>query len=348
MGKVVKLLGLLLVLVVAGAAVFVATFKPKSAPASTEVVERTPARLARGKYLVDAVLGCMDCHAKHDLSRFGGPLVGPEGGGDPQCWDETYGMPGRVCIPNITPDKETGIGAWSDGEIIRAIREGINREGKGLFPSMPYNQYRALSDEDVRAVVVYLRALPPAQQQIAKSEIKFPVSFFVKMVPKPVDGPVAEPNRDDRVAYGKYLAKVSGCQFCHTPVDGKHQPIEAMAFAGGYEFKGPWGVVRSSNLTPHETGLGARDEKAFVGMFKAFDVPAADLPTVPLSQATVMPWLARARMTEADLGAVHAFLRTVPPVDRVIEKRPLPSLPARQAGGSAPAAEPAAPAPAAK
>lgn len=325
MKRAIKIVGLVLVLVVGGVAVFVATFKPKSRPAVAGVVEATPARVERGRYLVESTLGCLDCHSKRDLSRFGAPAVGPAGaGGD--CLGAEFGMPGRVCPPNLTPDAETGLGAWSDGEVARAIREGVDKDGRGLFPFMPFTEYSALSDEDTNAVIAYLRSLPPVKNAVPDTQINFPVSFFVKMAPKPLAGPVAEPPRQDRLAYGRYLARVAGCQSCHTPVDGKHRPLPGLEFAGGREFKGPWGVLRSSNLTPHATGLGDRDEKAFVGMFKAFAVPVADLPAVPLSQATVMPWLSIAKMAEEDLGAIHAFLRTVAPVDRVVEKRPRPEM----------------------
>jgi hypothetical protein len=86
--------------------------------------------------------------------------------------------------------------------------------------------------------------------------------------------------------------------------------------------------MRSSNLTPHATGLGDRTEAQFVGMFKAFDLPVAELPEVPIDQNTMMPWLTRAKLTEADLGAIYAYLRTVRPINRTVQKRSKPPLPA--------------------
>mgnify|MGYP006174588741 CR=1 FL=1 len=127
---------------------------------------------------------------------------------------------------------------------------GIGHDGRALFPMMPYTQYRAISDDDMRAVVAYLRSLPPVKNAVPATQINFPVSFFIKMAPQPLEGAVASPDQNDPVAYGKYLAKVSGCQFCHTPVDSKHQPIPGMDFSGGQEFPGPWGIVRSANITP--------------------------------------------------------------------------------------------------
>jgi mono/diheme cytochrome c family protein len=331
MPKIVKLALLAAAAMLGGLALFVLTFRPKARAAPSEVIERTPARLERGKYLVESALGCNDCHAKRDFSRFGGPVVGASGAGN-DCFGPEFGLPGKVCVPNITPDNATGLGGWTDGEILRALREGVNREGRALF-MMPYTEYRALSDEDARAVVAYLRALPPVAHQVPATEIKFPVSFFIKFGPKPLLAPVPEPDHGDRVAYGGYLAKVGNCQACHTPVDGRHLPVRGKEFAGGQEFKGPWGVVRSANISPHEAGLGQRDEKAFVGMFKAFDGPDADIPAVPADKNTAMSWLSRSHMTEADLGAIYAFLKTVPAQSQVIEKRPLPVMPSAKDGG---------------
>jgi mono/diheme cytochrome c family protein len=327
MKKALKVVGIILVVAVGGLAVFVATFKPRQRAAATETIERTPERVEHGRYLVESVLGCMDCHSRRDMSRFGGPLAGPAGAGG-ECLGPEAGAPGRICAPNITPDSETGLGAWSDGEILRAIREGVDRQGQALFPMMPYTEYAALSDEDARAVVAYLRSLPPVKNAVPDSELGFPVSFFIKMAPQPLAGPVPEPDRADRVAYGKYLARVGGCQFCHTPIDDKHRPLAGQEFSGGHDFKLPGGaVVRSANITPHATGLGGRDEEAFVGMFKAFALPEADLPRVALGQNTAMPWLSLAHMTEPDLRAIYAYLRTVKPIDRVVDKRPHPPMP---------------------
>jgi len=323
--KVLVSVLLAIVLALIGALVFVLVSGPSQRPASTERVEITPARLQRGKYLAEAVLGCFDCHSDHDYEKYGAPAIGPAGAGG-ICMTEAQGFPGDICMPNITPDTQTGLGGWTDGEIMRAIREGVDRNGKALFPLMPYRQYAAISDEDTRAVVAYLRSLPPVNKATAERRVDLHWRLGIKLVPRALEGPVPEPNRQDRVAYGQYLAKVSGCLFCHTPVNRTHEPISGMEFAGGQELPGG---VRSPNLTPHPTGMGDRTEAQFVAMFKAFEIPAGDLPAVPVKDNTQMPWLSRAKLTEADLGAIYAYLRTVRPVDRVVQKRPLPKLPAR-------------------
>ena len=102
-----------------------------------------------------------------------------------------------MCMRNITQDKETGIGDWTDGEIIRAVREGISREGDGLFPIMPYFIYRNVSDEDMEAVVAYLRTMEPVQSFRPEREVDFPMSTLIQTFPEPLDGPVPMPSKDD-------------------------------------------------------------------------------------------------------------------------------------------------------
>lgn len=315
------LIALVAVAVILGIAAVVATVRPSQRPASLEKVARTPAQLARGEYLVRHVLACNECHTARDWTRWGGPASGPAGaGGD--CYNQDHGFPGTICGSNVTPDPATGIGAWTDGEVLRAIREGVDREGQALFPLMPYTEYRHLSDEDARAVVAFVRGLQPVRHAVRETEIDFPVSFFMRMAPRPLDGPVLEPNPSDPVHYGEYLATVAGCKFCHTPVDGRNQPIEGRAFGGGQEFRGPWGTVVSSNLTPHPTGLGQRNQENFVSLFRSFaDVSKVAVPTRP-GENTVMPWFAYSGMTDFDLGAIYTYLRTVKPVDSVVEKYP--------------------------
>jgi hypothetical protein len=324
MARILAILFLLFMFVIGGAGVCVVRYQPRQRPAGTETVALTPERIARGRYLAESVLGCMDCHAKHDLTRYGGPVQGPLGGGGDCFGAERF--PGTLCMPNLSPDRQTGLGAWSDGEIKRALREGVSRDGRALFPIMPYREYRALSDSDADAVVAYLRSLPAVNNPIPRAHIDFPVKYLIKLAPRPLDGPVPDPH-DDEIARGQYLARVSGCIACHTPVDPRHEPLRGQELSGGQEFTGAFGTLRSANLTPHATGLGDRTREAFVGMFKAFAVPASALPVVDPKDGTIMPWVSRAGITDADLGAIYAYLRSVPPIERVIEKRPRPAMP---------------------
>lgn len=316
---------LLGVVAVAGGAVsWLAIRKPAARAVSAMHVEATSARLARGKYLVENVADCLGCHSDH-VNTFGfGVKPGTEGqGGFP--FDAKLGVPGIVCAQNITPDPETGVGRWSDDEIMRAMREGVDRNGNALFPMMPYVQLRSMSDEDAKSVVTYLRTLKPIRHAVPQKKIDFPVNLIVKFVPKPLDAPVTAPDpAKDHVAYGRYLTKIGGCYECHTPHDEKQRLDEARAFAGGWEMRGPWGRVVTANLTPSADGyIGRATKEEFIGRFRAFASMTADnAPVAPKGRNTVMPWLAFSHMTDADLGAIYDYLKSVKPVANKVNSFP--------------------------
>ena len=225
-----------------------------------------------------------------------------------------------MAAQNITSDAEFGLGKWSDGEIIRAIREGIDRNGDALFPMMPYEHMRSMSDEDVKSVVVYLRTLKPIHKGVPDKHINFPVNLFVKFVPKPVDGVVTAPDPHDGTVYGKYLATIGGCYECHTPHDDKGKRIAEKAYSGGWEMKGPWGRNFTANLTSTPgTYMAHATKEEFIGRFKAFaSMDANTAPDAPAGRNTVMPWLAFSRMTEQDLGAIYDYLKTVTPIENKV------------------------------
>src|SRR5512135_127846 len=139
-----------LAVLVGAAIVYLAVKRPAQRPASAEKIEATPARLARGEYLALHVVDCLLCHSDVRFERFGLPRVpGTEGKGG-FGFGRSFGVPGVVYARNITPDPETGLGRWTDGEILRAIREGVDRNGNALFPMMPYASYHEMADEDAR------------------------------------------------------------------------------------------------------------------------------------------------------------------------------------------------------
>lgn len=296
--------------------------KPASRAASSETVEVTPARLARGEYVVEHVADCLNCHSDH-LTTFGMPIKpGTEGQGG-FLFDKNLGIPGVVAAQNITPDRETGIGAWSDGEVLRAMREGVDRNGDALFPMMPYVHFRTMSDEDAKSVLVYLRTLKPIRHSVPAKHIDFPVNLIIKFTPKPVDGPVNAPDPHNAVAHGGYLAELA-CVECHTPHDDKNQLDLTRSYAGGWTMRGPWGRVVTANLTPDPNGFLGRATKAeFIGRFRAFaHMDAHNSPAVPPGRNTIMPWLAFSKMTDQDLGAIYDYLRTVKPVANRVNSFP--------------------------
>jgi mono/diheme cytochrome c family protein len=313
----------LVVIVPAAGVSFLYIRTPALNPPSPRKVPMTPERIARGRYLFQRVADCDGCHSQRDFTRFGGPVTESGRGRGNVLSAMLDGLPGTVVAPNITPDPETGIGAWTDGEKIRAIREGVDRDGRALFPMMPYGQLRNMSDEDVESLVAYLDLLPPVRNPLPQTALTFPVNLMIRMAPKPA-GSVPPPSRGDRVKYGEYLVTIAGCGDCHTPME-KGQPVAGMEFGGGRKFSGSRGTVVTANITPDiETGLGKWSEEFFLKKFYDYKGYAEQGPpaiTGP-EQFTLMPWLNLSQLPPEDLGAIYAFLRTVKPIRHAVETHP--------------------------
>lgn len=129
---------------------------------------------------------------------------------------------------------------------------------------MPWQNYRAMSDEDVAWVVAYLRTLPPVKQAHGTTAISAPVRWFIKAGPMPLTEPVHDKKPLDPLARGRYLAEVGQCRSCHTPVDARHQPLPGMDFAGGQEFVINGVRYSSSNITPDASGIPYYNEELFI------------------------------------------------------------------------------------
>jgi mono/diheme cytochrome c family protein len=324
MKKLGKLLGWILV---ALAVVFVVgiTFtigwRPFIGPRARALTARkfasTPARLARGEYLVNAVTDCMLCHAEHDWAAHDAPLV-PGTLGSGQDMSPLKGLPGQVFAPNITPDAETGAGSWSDDQLARAIREGVGHDGRALFPFMPYPVYRTMSDEDLASVIVYLRSLPPVRKQRPETSLIFPVKYLIRSVPQPLDTPVPEPDLSAPEKRGAYLVGIAGCTDCHTPADAHGQPLSGMDFSGGDIWEGPWGRVASANITPDPSGIPYYDAALFTQAMRTGFVKARELNQI-------MPWHSHRGMTDEDLAAVFAYLKTLKPVRHRVDNTEPPT-----------------------
>lgn len=260
------------------------------APASAE-----ESLLERGTYLMRSIVACGNCHTPKGPE---GELPGMELAG----WENLVETPEFTArSPNITPDVDTGIGSWTDAEIIAAIREGRRPDGSIIGPPMPIVLYRGLSDRDVQAIVAYLRHVPPVKRVVAKSEYRIPLPPAYG----PPVGSVPEVDRSDKVAYGAYLAGPAGhCIECHSPM-GPHGPdIEHNLGAGGFEFHGPWGTSVSANITP--TGLADRSDAEIRQMITTGTRADGSRMLPP------MPFGYYANMTDADIDALIAYLRTLP------------------------------------
>ena len=249
--------------------------------------------LERGEYLVRGPAGCGNCHTP----------MGPEG------FVEAEELAGRLVedgpaftawAPNLTPGGR--IADWSDADLIRAIREGLRPDGTLIGPPMPFTMYRGLSDEDLAAIVAFLRTLPAVANDTPPTEYRIPLP--------PAYGPpvetVAAVTPGVTVEYGAYLAgPVAHCMECHTPMGPQGPMIGTDLGRGGFEFHGPWGVSVAPNLTNHPDGLAGYSDAEIAGMIRGHRPDgAAMLPPMPY------PFLAR--MTDDDMAAVILYLRSLP------------------------------------
>jgi mono/diheme cytochrome c family protein len=226
---------------------------------------------------------------------------------------------GLWITPTITPDPATGIGRWTDAEVIRAIREGKRPDGKTLGPPMPFGLYRRLSDSDVIAMVAYLRTVAPVRNVVPRSQYKVPIPESYG----PPVGAVPDPPRQDLVKYGEYLAgPVAHCVECHTPFLPPGRPDTTRLGAGGLPFHGPWGVSYAANLTPDpETGLGGwKDGEIIAAMYGARRSGGRVLPPMPTQHYAQ-------GIAEGDLRAIIAYLRSLPPIPNKVPPAEPPKKP---------------------
>lgn len=308
--KLVLALGVLVVLLVAAGVQAVVgwralLFGPRARALTERRFESTPERLARGRYLVEARHGCVICHSERDWTAPGAPPR-PDRLGAGLVWS-AEGMP-WLTAPNLTPDPETGIGRVSDDAIVRAVREGIGFDGRALFALMPYGEYRRIPDEDVAAIVVYLRALPPVRNALPKTRLPFPLSVIMRGVPQPIEGPVPPPDLSTPEKRGEYVLRTSACHHCHTPMR-QGQLVAELDMAGGRGFTFPGGSIFATNVTSDATGIGHYDAATFTQVIRT-----GKLGTL----SPFMPWVAVRNATDEDLAAVFAYLRTLPPVKHVV------------------------------
>ena len=261
-----------------------------SAQAQSDLVKR-------GDYLVNTIMTCANCH-----SPKGPPaaVAGKDYSGGLR-FDEP---PFDVTASNITQDKETGIGAWSDADIKKLLRTGIRPNGTQVAEVMPTSFYGIVTERDMDAIVAYLRTLKPIKNKVPDPiyKIKLPHHAFPGS-----EKPYTEAMLSDKVKKGFYLVTIGHCMECHTPFGARGKDFVGDLGKGGMEFPGPWGKSVSRNITPHKTkGLGAWSDaeiKAAITAGKSKDGSPLKPP---------MGYQYYAQMTGDDLDAVVAYLRTVP------------------------------------
>lgn len=325
MNRLRKMLGLsfaVLLVVLAAGITFTVGWRPFIGPRTRALTARkfqsTPERLARGEYLALNVADCMVCHAEHDWTAHDAPVL-PNTLGAGQDMNMLKGFPGKVYAPNITPDRETGAGSWSDDQLARAIREGVGHDGRALFPFMPYADFRIMSDEDLASIIVYLRSLPPVREQLPETDLIFPVKYLIRNVPRPLDASVPAPDVSTPENRGRYLVTMAGCEDCHTPKDAHGQPLPGMDFAGGFILDGPWGRVASANITPDTSGISYYDQATFTQVIRTGFVGARKLNQI-------MPWHVYRGMTDVDIVAMFAYMRTLKPVRHHVDNTEPPTF----------------------
>ena len=258
---------------------------------------QTPAE--RGGYLVNTIMTCNNCHTP----------MGPNG---PQFDKALSGglrfnePPFDVTASNITPDPETGIGKWSEADIKKSLQEGVRPNGAHLAEVMPTGFYKILTPGDLDGIVAYLRSLPPIKNKV-------PDPVYKMQIPHQVfpgaEKAMSQADLDDKVKRGFYLVTIGHCLECHTPFGPPGSGVDFQNSIGkdGREFKGPWGVSVSRNITSSkDKGLGDWSDA---------DIKRAISQGVRKDGTRLKPPMGYpyyAKMTDGDVDAVVAYLRTLP------------------------------------
>jgi len=261
------------------------------------VAARAETLVERGRYLVDTVMTCHNCHTPMGPN---GPIFDKALSGGLH-FDEP---PFDVTASNITSDKETGIGAWSDAELKTFMTTGVRPNGVAVAVVMPTAFYKIMTARDLDAVVAYLRTIPPVKNQVPGPIYK--IALHPPTVPN-ADKPMTEADLDDKVKRVFYLATIAHCMECHSPLGPRGRDFSKLG-TGGFEFKGPWGVSVSRNITSHkEKGIGAwTDDEIKRAITQGISRDGSKLKPP-------MGYPYYAKMTASDLDAMVAYLRTVPP-----------------------------------
>lgn len=315
--KILAFLVILVVVAVLGLLFYVKAALPDVQAAEELNIEYTPERIKRGEYLANGLSACMDCHSTRDWSKFSGPITAGTMGMGGERFDQTQGFPGVFFSRNITP---AGISRYTDGELVRVITTGVTKEGRAMFPVMPYPYYGKMDREDIYSIVAFLRSLSPIENAVPESEADFPMNFIINTIPSEAAF-TKRPDPSDQIANGAYLVNAGGCVECHTTAKQGQINVEK-SFSGGRDFTLPDGsIARSANITPDvATGIGGWTEANFIARFKVYADSAYTVPSVSAGEFnTIMPWTMYKNMTEEDLAAIFAYLKTVPAIENKVE-----------------------------
>lgn len=265
---------------------------------------------ARGKYLF-AAAGCQGCHT--DVKNKGKPLAGGR---------EMKTPFGTYFSPNITPDKETGIGNWSDADFIRALRDGVSPDGSHYFPVFPYPSYTGMTDRDMLDVKAYIFTTPTVRKTNTQHRTLPPFGTRFLIGPWKAlyfdPGPYKpDPAKSKEWNRGNYLVNALGhCGECHTPRNAMGAMNSDMALAGTSD--GPEGGL-IPNITPDkETGIGKWPEVDLKSLLDSGMLPDGDFVGSDMGEVVDR---ATSKLTKADLKAMITYLRAVPPIHNTIESK---------------------------
>jgi mono/diheme cytochrome c family protein len=312
MKKVLKWTAVIIIslLVLVSGAVTVMNYRTYEAPYPEIHASTDSTIIERGKYLVAGPGHCADCHAPEGDYKLleKGELVSMKGG-------RLFKTPlGTIQAPNITPDKETGIGDFTDPEIARSLRHGVGKDGRALFGFMPFQN---LSDDDLTAIISYLRTLKPEKNKITIRKLN-PAGYAVNaFLIRPI-GPTSTPEKhtkiDTTIEYGAYLANnVANCKGCHTDRDMKTGAFIGEPFAGGFHMESIKDPKHYETVTPNltpdkKTGrIYGWTQEQFINRFTK---------TGKVIDHSAMPWGPFKRMGEVELKAIYKYLQTLKPVER--------------------------------
>ncbi|MEO8720076.1 MAG: cytochrome C [Ginsengibacter sp.] len=310
MKKILLTILIVVIVVIAGVAIYLKFGLPNVGDAPDLHVAITTERVQHGEYLANHVTLCMDCHSTRNWKKFSGPLEPGTNGKGGELFNEKMGFPGTFYSKNITPFH---LKDWTDGEIFRTITTGVNKYGNALFPVMPYHYYGEMDKEDIYDIIAYIRSLPAIENKTPDHEIAFPMNFIVNTIPEKASL-VQKPSKADTIQYGAYLVNSAACMECHTQAK-KGQIIPSLAFSGGRVFEMPNGEVHSANITPDkQTGIGSWTVDQFVTRFKTYSNPANVVDMGQKDINTIMPWVMFAGMDSSDLRSIYSYLKTLKPI----------------------------------
>jgi mono/diheme cytochrome c family protein len=256
--------------------------------------------IKRGDYLVNGILTCGNCHTPK----------GPQG----DIMDKAFSgglefdePPFKVTASNITQDKQTGIGDYTDAELKKVLRKGIKRNGVPVAMIMPSGFYEIMTERDLDAIIAYLRTIKPIKNAVPDPIYKIPQGH---PIPPGGDKPFTDAMMTDTVKKGFYLVTIAHCMECHTPMGPQGREFGTKLGAGGFEFPGPWGVSVSRNITSSKTkGIGAWTDDEIKRSITAGESKDGSKLKPP------MGYHYYATVTPGDLDAIVAYLRTVPAVE---------------------------------